>query len=149
VVKYIPPSFDAARVTEGLHRAMGFGEPTRAADKATFFFRGNQTYIPGTVVDADDVPFDPEIRPTRTNVASVLVPCAVEFHERGAMTETFGVVMPTRISITLLDEDYQRVRGFHFVVAGGDKYIYEKTEPPVALGSIDVWTVWAQSEDES
>jgi hypothetical protein len=57
--------------------------------------------------------------------------------------------MPTRISITLLDEDYQRVRGFHFVVAGGDKYIYEKTEPPVALGSIDVWTVWAQSEDES
>ena len=36
-----------------------------------------------------------------------------------------------------------------FVVVGGDKYVRSHIEPPVALGSIDVWVAWATAEDET
>ena len=75
--------------------------------------------------------------------------CAIEFFDRTDRAETFGVIAPSRIQITLLDPEYQDIEGFSFVVAGGDKYVYHSTEPPVALATIDVWTVWCNSEDES
>lgn len=149
MAKFIPPGFDKARVSEGIYKAMGFGEPTRSADKATFFFAKNSKYADGTVVDDDQVPFDPDVRPTVSSLPSKQVACVIEFFDRTDRTETFGVVAPSRVQITLLDPEYQQVKGFSFVVAGGDKYIYHSTEPPVALASIDVWTVWANSQDES
>lgn len=146
MAKFIPPGFNASRVQEGLYKAMGFGEPTRTADKATFFFV-TSTPPAGVVVDMDDTPFDPDVRPTRS-IQSVQVPCAIEFFDRADRAESFGVIAPSRIQITLLDVDYQKIKGFDYVAAGGDKYIYHSTEPPNALGTIDVWTVWASAEDE-
>lgn len=148
MTKYIPPGFDATRVSDGLYKAIGFGEPTRAADKATFFFVSTTALAdPDTPVDDLGTPFDPSIRRTRV-VTSAQVPCVVEFFARGDRTETFGLVETSRIQITLLDPEYQQVKGFAYVVAGGDKYIYHSTQPPNALGSLDVWTLWAVSEDE-
>lgn len=148
MTKYIPSGFDVTRVKDGLHKAMGFGEPTRTADKATFFFVSTTALSdPDTVVDDFGTPFDPTVRRTRV-VTSSQVPCAIEFKARGDVTESFGVVAATRIQITLLDPEYQEVKGFDYVVVGGDKYIYHSTEPPTALGSLDVWTVWATAEDE-
>lgn len=149
MAKFVPPGFDAARVSDGIYKAMGFGEPSRAADKATFFFPKTSEYAPGTVVDDDQVPFDPALRPTVSSLPQKTVACAIEFFDRTDRAETFGVVAPSRIQITLLDPEYQEISGFSFVVAGGDKYVYHSTEPPVALATIDVWTVWCNSEDES
>lgn len=146
MAKYIPAAFDATRVSEGLYKAMGFGEPTRVADKATFYFV-TTTLPDGTPVDDDRVSFDPDVRAVK-KVASKQVPCAIEFQDRSDRAESFGVVTPSRIQITLLDPEYQQVRNFNYVVVGGDKYVYHSTEPPNALGSIDVWTVWASAEDE-
>ena len=144
--KNLPPGFDPAAVIAGLHEAMAFGEPTRTSDKATFVkIAESSSVVPR---DDDGVPFDVGQRPTRTP-SSVQVPCAVEFVDRADAMETFGVVQATRIKVTLLDPDYQRVKGFRYVVIGGDKYNYRLTEPPVALGSIDVWTVHCVAEDET
>ena len=148
MTKFIPPGFDASRVSGGIYKAMGFGEPTRAADKATFYFRSTLTVPPGTAVDEDGVPYDPDVRPTKTTPPAVQVPCAVEYMDASVASETFGEVKPSRLRITLLDTEYQQVKGFSYVAAGGDKYVYQSTEPPNALGSIDVWTVWAAAEDE-
>lgn len=150
MAKYIPPGFNSAQVIAGLHKAMGFGEPTRVGDKATFYFPVSYDWPPGTVLDEDGVPFDPTVMPvTNTVKAPLKVYCAVEYFDRADKSETFGVFRPTRIEITLLDAEYQQVKDFAYVEAGGDKYVRRSVEPPVALGSIDVWTVTAVAEDET
>lgn len=146
MTKYIPPGFDSARIIDGLHRAMGFGEATRTGDKATFYTRT----LPATTatVDQEGLPYDPDAARTPVTT-SVAVPCAIEYFDRNEDGETFGVIQPTRIKVTLLDPDYQKVKGFTYVVAGGDRYYYAKTEPPIALGSIDVWIIHCNSQDET
>lgn len=148
MTKYIPPGFNSARVIEGLHKAMGFGEPTRTSDKATFYFPKRRATTDGTT-DEDGIPFDPSVQPADISRPKQTVPCSVEFFLRGQEVETFGTLATTRIKITLLDPDYQKVKGFAYCVAGGDKYVYDLTQPPDALATIDVWTVWAVAEDDA
>lgn len=147
--KFIPPGFDEGKVLAGLYTAMGFGEPTSASGaEATFYFRtlrvdGNEE------VDSDSVPFDPDEH--KVNVAAPThrtIPCAVEFIGREGSPETFGLASPSRIKITILQPEWDIVSNFAYVVAAGDKYIREKLEPVVALGSIDVYTVWCVAESE-
>lgn len=148
MVKYVPPGFDPARVIDGLHRAMGFGEPTRDADKATFWFV-TRTAAEGAK-DGDGVGFDPSpAGRAETSKRHLVVPCAIEYFDRADVQGTFGIAQPSRIEITLLDPDYQQIKGFSYVVAGGDKYLYRSTEPPTALGSVDIWMIHAVAEDES
>lgn len=145
MTKYIPPSFNRNQVLTGLHQAMGFGEATRTGDKATFY----KVTLPTTTdpVDQEGLPFDPD--DTRTPVATgVAVPCAIEYFDRAEDADSYGVLQPTRIKLTMLDPDYQLVKGFKYVVAGGDKYYYAKTEPTIALGSIDVWIIHCNAQDE-
>lgn len=145
MVKYIPPGFDASKVIAGLHNAMGFGEATRTGDKATFYTRT----LPATTeeVDQEGLPFDPDVsRPAA--VTGVAVPCAIEYFDRAEDAESFGVVQASRVKLTLLDVDYQQIKGFTYVAAGGDKYYYARTEPPIALGSIDVWIIHCEAQDE-
>lgn len=144
--KFIPPGFDAARVTEGLHKAMGFGEPTRTEDKATFFFPKRSAA--GQPRDGAGVPFDPDQHPTASSKAKVQVPCVVEYHDAAELLAEFGGITPSRVKITVLDPEWQQIKDFAYVVAGGDKYVRTKVEPPIALGSIDVWTIWCTAEDE-
>lgn len=143
--EFTPAGFDKREVLAGLHLAMGFGTPTRTEDRATFF-------VPAAAVDTDDddlagVPFDPTVRHA-ANATKVQVACAVEFYDAQGVIETFGSTAPTRIKMTVLDEEYQKIKGYSYVVAGGDKYVRGKTQPPVALGVIDVWTLWADAENE-
>lgn len=145
MAKNLPSDFDREAILSGLYTAMSFGEPTRSSDRATFFTLTGDTAGPR---DQDGVPFDAGVRRVRTP-KSVQVPCAVEFLDRGDQSETFGFIQSTRVKLTLLDPDYQKVKGFDYMVMGGDKYNYRLTEPPVALGSIDVWTVHCVAEDES
>lgn len=151
MTKYIPPGFDAAAARSGILKAMGFGEPTRADDKATFFFPKSRTSNPTTAAhDQDGVPFDPTVPvATADSKTKVQVACAIEVGDGTETIATYGSDRATRITITLLDDEYQQVKGFAYVVAGGDKYLYDWTEPPVALGTIDVWTVHCTAEDES
>lgn len=146
MTKFVPPGFNRAEVLAGLHRAMGFGEPNNASDKATFVsfdaLSGNTRH------DDNGVPFDPGARVSRVP-KPVQVPCAVEWADASDVSGGFGSLQPTTIRVTLLDPDYRKVKGFEYVLIGGDKYNYRETEPPVALGSIDIWTVHVQAEDES
>lgn len=139
-----PPGFNANEIIAGLHTAMGFGEPNNTADKATFYNWDDRSV--DTDTDSAGIPFDPSSRPTRTPV-STQVPCAIEYVDVNDVDINAGLMQASKIKVTLLDGDYQQIKGFEFVVVGGVKYLYRKTEPPVALGSIDVWTVHCQAED--
>jgi hypothetical protein len=147
VPKELPPGFNADEIRRGLLQAMEFGAPTRTEDQATFYFVARSA--PTGPADDEGVPFDPSERPT--NEASpdkLTVPCAVEYYDATGVIETFGVITPTKIRVTLQDPEWQQVKDFAYVVAGGDKYIRARVEPPVALGSLDFWMVWCRAEDE-
>lgn len=148
MAKFIPSGFNPAAVEAGIHKAMGFGEPTRTEDKAWFYFPTGRVVT--DPADQDNVPFDPSatVTPNPATPRKIQQACAIEFIDKQAAVETFGDVKASRIKITLMDVDYQKVKGFAYVVAGGDKYLYDFTEPPVALGSIDFWTVWCNAEGE-
>lgn len=146
MVKYVPPSFNRATVREGLLKAMGFGEPTRDADKVTFHFpRRAPTAQP---TDQDGIPFDPAVRVDAAEGPALAVTCAVEYLDRNGNVIEAGEVKPSGLRIALLDEEYQQVKAFSYVVAGGDRYARDSIDPPVALGSIDVWIVRVKAEDE-
>lgn len=147
MTKFVPPTFDEARVLDGIRKAMGFGEPTRVEDKVTFYFTEAST--PGAT-DEEGVPWDPADRVVNDREDdAVIVDCVVEYEDRAARAETFGVVVPTRVVLTLLDPDWQLVKDFSYVKAGGDIYHRSIVKPPVALGSIDVWSVICLAEGES
>jgi hypothetical protein len=140
-----PKGFNAARVREGLLIAMNFGLPPEDADQPTFWFPATATITAS--VDDENVPFDPTVRPTYRR-ASVTVPCAVEYVDAEGKIENFGVLVRAKVKITLLGDEYEEVRGFEFVTIGGQRYMYKRTEAPLGLGSIPVWTVHCESEDE-
>lgn len=138
--------FDKAAVLAGLHIAMDFGEPNVTTDKPTFFMPRSST-APGNK-DQHGVPFNPDNKRTFSALVKKTVPCAVEYTNAQGKVENFGLINPSKVQITLLDPDYQRIRGCEFVTIGGQKFLYRKTEPPIALGSIDVWVLHFTAEDE-
>lgn len=140
------PGFNADTVRAGLRLAMSVGLPPVEADQPTFFFSPVVTNT--GPADEEGVPFNPDTRPTVAPPKQVKVPCAVEYSDVSGKVEGVGIVQPSRVSITLLDEEYAKVKGFAYVVIAGNRYFYRKTEPPVGLVSIGVWTIHCVAEDE-
>lgn len=137
--------FDEATVLAGLHTAMGFGEPNTATDRATF-------YMPRSVTasgnkDSDGVPFNPNNSRTFSALVKKTVKCAVEFLGASGKDTNFGTLNPDKVKITMLGPDYILVEGAEYVVISGQKFLYWKREPVIALGSIDVHQTYWRSED--
>jgi len=141
-----PPGFNKAAVRAGLLTAMNFGLPTTTNDQPTFFMP--QTTTSTDPLDGEGVPFDPDSTLTTTALVKRRAACAVEYVDGDGKIETFAVVNPSKVKLTFLDADYDTIKGFAFCVIEGQKYYYARTEPPVALGTIDVYTVHCKSEDE-
>lgn len=139
--------FDADDFRANIRLAMTVGLPPDSADQPTFVFPGEVTNT--EPADQDDVPFDPDVRPTVAPPVSLKVPCAVEYVDNQGKVENFGLVVKSKVMLTLLDEDYETIRGFSYVVIGGDRFIYTKTETPLGLDSVGVWIVHATAEDDS
>lgn len=139
--------FDAEDFRRNIRAAMTVGLPPVAADQPTFIFAGD--VVNTAPADDEDVPYDASARPTVTTPASVKVPCAVEYADAAGKVENFGVIVPSKVVLTLLDEDYQLIKGFLYVVIGGDRFWYSKTETPLGLDSVGIWTVHATAEDDT
>lgn len=143
-----PPGFDAASIIAGLKKAMTFGAAEADADQPQFYMpRTNSPAV--SPVDDEQVPFSVTVRPTRSTLVKKTVDCAYEYVDAEGKIENFGLLNPSRVRITLLDAEYQQVKGFEYVTIGGNRFLYQKTEPPLALGSIGVWTVHCRAEDLS
>lgn len=125
---------------------MNFGLPTSSNDQPTFFQPRTATSV--DPLDDEGVPFDPTVQPTLSAEVKKKVPCAVEYVDGEGKIENFGVLSPSKIKLTFLDQDYTQIAGFHYCVIKGQKYFYQRTEPPVALGTVDIYTVHCKAEDE-
>lgn len=140
------PNFDPQDFIDGIHFAMSLGLPPASEDQPTFYF-------PATVdntapADASGIPFAPEAEPTYTRPPSVKVPCAVEYVDAEGKIESFGVAVPAYVVLTLLQQDYDVVRGFEFVIIGGNRYWYRSTFPPLGMDSVGVWQIKCRTDDE-
>lgn len=141
------PGFDAEDFRTNIRLAMTVGLPPVVSDQPTFVFPGAITNT--DPADEEDVPFDSAARPTVAASVSKQVPCAVEYVDAAGKVENFGVLAPSKVMLTLLDEDYEQIRGFTYVVIGGDRFYYDKTETPLGLDSVGIWIVHANAEDDS
>lgn len=144
------PGFNAKAFRDGLHFVMAMGAPTETGDQATFYFPAQLVYRTGEGADhdAEGVPFDPSIPVTRVVPAGVKVPCAVEYQDANGIATDFGIITPSRAAITLLDEDYVKVKGCAYVALGGERYVYRHTEFPSGLFDVGVYTLHFAAEDQ-
>ena len=99
--------------------------------------------------DGAALPFDPQATVTRTEPTPVKVDCAIEYFDAENQPTNFGMIAPSRISVTLLDEDYDRVKECAYVVVHGDRYNYRRTEPPSGLFDVGVYTMHFTAENET
>jgi hypothetical protein len=90
---------------------------------------------------------NPENKRSFSPLVKKTVRCAVEYIDAKGKEVNLGVINPSRVKLTLLGPEYAQVKGFEYVVVSGQKFIYQKTEPIIALGSIDVATIYAEAED--
>lgn len=141
------PGFDAAAVRAGLRLAMQVGLPTVTADQPTFFMPQTVT-TDGHILDGSNTPFDPEYTPTRSTRVTHQVPCAIEYTDGSGKIAALGIIDASKVILTLLDQDYDIVEGFEFVVITGQKFFYSATEPQLGLVDVGVWRVHCRSEDE-
>lgn len=138
--------FDAKAFRTAIRSVYQMAAPPVSDEQATFYFPAQLVYNVGT--DAEDTPFDPTATVTRTQPSPVKVPCALEF--KGANQDTdFGLIAPARIAITLLDEDYAKVAGFSYVVIRGEKYNFDRVDPPNGLFDVGLYTVHVSAESQT
>lgn len=139
--------FNADTVRSGLRLAMTVGLPPVVNERPTF-------YMPRVAVaqtqnvDAEGVPFNPEYEPVLQPPVTHKVPCSIEYVDGEGKLTGFGVVAPTKVVLTLLDEDYLVVKGFEYVAIGGTRYWYRRTETPMGLVTVGLYKVHVASEDE-
>lgn len=128
---------------------MTMGGPVAVNERATFRWRTERDYA---IDDPAQNPYDWSATPTTTvSLEDVQVPVAVEFSARpAASTETtVGQFDHSRAIITILDEDYDLVRGADQVLLGGNTYVIQFVGPPVGLFEVTVYTLYADAVDES
>lgn len=129
----------------GIRFAMTMGAPPDAAEQATFYFPTQLIYT--GPVDDDGIPFDPNQLATRTQPPNVKVPCAVEYTDSNGDATNFGIIVPARAKIILLDEEYDLVKTCSGVILRGEKFIYRSTEMPNGLFDVGVYTMIFVAED--
>lgn len=139
--------FNATDFEAGIKLAMQMGAPPEEADRVTFYFP--KTLTATGPVDGRGIPFSPAQAITATGPAPIKVDCAVEYLDVTGQPTNFGIVAPARIAVTLLDGEYQQIKGCEYIVAHGDRYNFQRTEPPVGLFDVAVWTLHFLGENET
>jgi hypothetical protein len=142
------PNFDANAVRAGLRLAMQVGLPVMAEDQPTFFMPTTIAGDGANTLDQQGTPFNPAFRPTRVATRGIRVPCAVDYKDSSGHLEAMGSVFPAGVVLTLLDEDYAKIKGFEYVAIGGVKYNYQRVQKPDGLVSVGIFTVHCLSDDE-
>jgi hypothetical protein len=128
---------------------MTMGLPNAEAERATFIWATDRTF--GTQDPASN-PYDWTDDPvTEETHPDVQIPVAVDFAARPAasLETTIGQFDASRVVITILDVDYEKVRGAAMVKLGGNTYDIDFVAPPQGLFEVTVYSVYATARDES
>lgn len=142
-------AFSATAFRDAIRFAMNMGLPDATVDRATFKWTPVKTY---TRPDTGGRPYNLTSTPVSTVThPDVQIPVAWEFAARQGLEEqtAMGEFDPTRIVMTILDEDYAQVQGADTVEMGDNVYIINFVAPPTGLFEVTVYTVYLTARDES
>lgn len=131
----------------GVRTAMQLAKLSDPDLQPAFYF--NQPSTSTSSVDAAGVPFDPNVSNTTPATGPVYVDCAVEYFDAENQPTNFGLLAPSRIVVTVLDEEYAKIKGCDYVVIHGDRYNYRRTEPPTGLFDVGVFSLHFMAESET
>lgn len=132
--------------------AMNMGAPPAVEEQATFFFPSQLVYDSvddAADTDASGTPFDPSIPVRRVIPDPIRVPCAVEYFDAQGVLTDFGMVTPSRATVTLLDEDYAKIKGCDSVALMGERFVYRNTEFPSGLFDVGLYTMHFVAENDT
>lgn len=140
------PGFNAADFRKNIRFVYDMAAPNLEGEQATFFMPSQLVYNVPT--DEDDVPFSPTALPvTPVPPQPIQVSCGVEYYDSQGNIIDFGISVPSRAAITLLDEDYEIVKGCAFVVLRGERFNYRSTRFPQGLFDVDLYTMNFEAEN--
>ncbi len=140
------PGFNARAFRDAIRFTYNMAATPAAEDQVAFYKASELVY--NVPVDDDNVPFDPTTTVQRITPAPVRVPCSVEYIDAEGQPLPFGTLTVSRIKLSLLDEDYAKVRDCAYVVIAGEKYLYRRTEPPSGLFDVGLYVMHFRSENE-
>lgn len=135
------PDFNAAEFRTAIQFVYDMAAPPVEEERATFLFPSTLVYDNSTVVSADSVPFDPDKTVISVPSPSKQVACGVEYFDARGNPTNFGTITPARAVVTLLDEDYAKIKGFTYVVLRGEQYEYDRTEYPKGLFDVGLYSI--------
>ncbi len=140
--------FNATKFRDAIHFAMSMGTPTKPVEKAIFQWTPKREFA---APDSGNRPYNWTATPVVEDVhPDVQVLCAVAFSGSDGFDGTaVGTFDRARATLTLLDEEYEKVKGANQVLLGGNKYEILYTAPPTGLFDVTVYSMFAQAIDES
>lgn len=148
--------FDNEGFRNAIHFAMQMGlnpDP----DRRPIFIRKGQgrTYrkdgelVLNPRLDRDGRPLDPQIDIIRTPDTQVMADCAIEVERADAEELPVGNFRPTKVVVTLLDEDYVKVKDCREMVYNGDRYLFGFEPESNGLFEVGIYTMIFYAIDES
>lgn len=120
----------------------------RKATERTYWKDGVQLDAPPRV-DRDGRPLDPQIEMRRGDDQEFDVDCAIEVDRADAEELPVGNFRPTKVVVTLLDEQYAIVKDCRELIYNGDRYMFGYEPESNGLFSVGVYTMIFYALDES
>jgi hypothetical protein len=139
--------FDAATFRSKIQFVFNMAATPDADRQLKFYFNDVVTYAGRK--DGDAVPFDPTATVTRTSTDPVTVPCGIKVTKASEQNTAFGGVLPTKVTCTLLDEDYDQVKDADYIVFDGEKYLKENTGAPTGLFDVGIYSMTFTAENDA
>lgn len=143
----IPYQFNGPVFRNAIRFVFEMAAPPLTGDQLMFHFTAAVAFAGFS--DGDQVPFNPAEIVTRTIPPPVSVPCDVEFTPAADTPTAFGTVVPAKIKVLLLDEDYLLVEDASYVVSNGDRYNRQFLPPSFGLFDVGLHEMMFVAENET
>jgi hypothetical protein len=140
-------NFNSTVFRNNIKNVMKMGAPNAIEERVTFQWEPEKTYVGKT--DPTGRPYDLASATVSTVFkADVQIDCAVEILDRNPTGTPIGEFNNPRATITVLDVDYESIKGSTIVLIGGNTYTINYVEP-VGLFDVTIFTLHCQAIDES
>lgn len=154
----ISVDFPEADVRNAFAFAMQLGknpDPTRQvifirrASAVTYWQNGTEL-VDTPRLDRDGSPFDPTIEVRRAVDERITgIDCAVEVEDVIAQDTGVGVFRPTKLTTTLVDGEYAKIKDCRELDYNGDRYVYAYEPESDGLFGIGVYQMVWNAKDET
>lgn len=141
--------FDADKFRDAIRNTMLMGMPNAEQERATFKWNPDRDFA---IEDNGGDPYNLAATPVSSiQHPEVQVPVAVEFISRAAFSPQLpmGEIQNSRVIITILDLDFEEVRGADLVQFDTSDYEIDYVAPPIGLFDVTVYQIYATAIDEA